>query len=73
MAMDAAEWRLEEEQRKRAWAVWHIAALSRVKKMPGLDALIKQPKAKRLTEEEASEKQADFDRMKERWAAIQQH
>lgn len=70
--MDAAEWKLEEEQRMRAWAVWHIAALSRVKKLPDINALIKQPKAKPLTEEEAREKQAEFERMKKIWAA-QQH
>lgn len=42
MVFEGASERLEQEQRARAWAVWHTAALSRVQggKFPTLDSLM---------------------------------
>ncbi len=70
MAIEASVWRMEREQRMTAWAVWHIAALTRARKMPALQALLKQPAAKALTPEEAEEKRAEFETMRQRWQAI---
>lgn len=42
--------REEREHRDRAWAVWHSAALVRIKKLPKLDTLVgKAAKAARPT------------------------
>lgn len=38
--IQAATARLKREHKMRAWAVWHIAALSRVEEMPTLQKLI---------------------------------
>lgn len=71
MTIEAEQWRLEAEQRNMAWAVWHIAALTRAKKMPALQALIRQPDAKPLSEDEAHERRAEFRKLKEKWEARQ--
>jgi hypothetical protein len=39
--------RLEREHNERAWAVWHIAALPRAKKMPELQKLQHRQKNRR--------------------------
>jgi len=38
--LDGAVRRLDREAREMAWAVWHVAALSRAKKLPRLDRFI---------------------------------
>jgi len=46
--IEAANWRLEREHRRDAWLAWHVAALSRAKRMPPLQRLIAPGKAKAL-------------------------
>ncbi len=70
MTIDAAIWKIEREQRLAAWEVWHTAALMRAKKMPALQALMKQPEAKPLNEDEALKRRDEFDSMRNKWAAI---
>ncbi|HBF40546.1 MAG TPA: hypothetical protein DDW19_01835 [Anaerolineaceae bacterium] len=73
MAIEESVWMLEHEQRLMAWAVWHIAALGRARKMPALQALMKQPGAKALSPEEAEERRKEFDQMRHKWQATQPH
>lgn len=39
LTIEAAARRLEREHNDRAWLAWHVAALTRVKKMPKLQSL----------------------------------
>lgn len=68
----AAAWQLEQEQRGRAWLAWHIAVLSRAKKVPPLQALLSSPNGKRLEGAELEKRRNEFAEMKEkvkRWQA----
>ena len=42
--LDGARRRLSSEQDNRAWIAWHVAALSRAKKLPELSSLLSQQK-----------------------------
>jgi len=64
-------WRMEEEHRMRAWTVWQAARLTRVKKFPPLNELIKAPGAKVLTDEQATERRSEFEELKAKWAKKQ--
>ncbi len=66
VAIDAYGWGLEQKQKQLAWAVWHIAALTRAKKMPPLSSLVKPAPAKKLTEEEKLKRQKEFEEMVEK-------
>lgn len=70
MAIEAAIWQAEQEHRMRAWAVWHVAALSRVKKLPALSRLIQSPEAKPLSEEAAVDRRSEFEEMSGRWKTL---
>lgn len=45
----AQAWRWKQEQRQLMYAVWHVAALQRAKKMPSLRKVLGDDKAKPLT------------------------
>lgn len=47
--MEGARKRMEREAKDTAWAVWHVAALGRVKKMPRLNQFMPSEKATRPT------------------------
>lgn len=66
----AANWRLEQGQRARAWLAWHTAALSRAKKMPPLARLVNPPEAKALRPEEAEARRREFAEMRARWKKV---
>lgn len=65
--IEANIWRQEQEHKQLTWQVWHIAALSRVKKMPPLSALIKAPPAKKLDEDEKRERQKEFEELTKKY------
>lgn len=65
--IEAATWRLEQEQRERAWLAWHVAALSRAKKLPPLGRLLKSPEAKDLSGDELERRQEEFESMTANW------
>ena len=67
MAIEAHIWQQEQEQKLRAWEVWHIAALTRVKRMPPLSALTKAPEGKKLSPDEKQERQKEFEELTERY------
>jgi len=52
MAIEAAAWRLEREHRRDAWLAWHVAALTRAKRLPALKRLLGTDKARALEGEE---------------------
>lgn len=60
-AMDAAAWRMEQEQRNRAWLAWHTAALSRAKRMPPLSKLLRSDHPQVLTGEALKRRRAERD------------
>jgi hypothetical protein len=66
MAIEAAGWRREEEHKLLLWQAWHIALLTRTRKLPSLESLL-SPRSKPETEEEMEQKAAEFERMKKRW------
>ena len=59
MVLEAANWRLEREHRRDAWLAWHIAALSRAKRLPALQRLISPGKARALKGEELERRRAE--------------
>lgn len=63
----AANWRLEQGQRARAWLAWHTAALSRAKKMPPLARLVNPPEAKTLRPDELEARRREFAEMRSKW------
>lgn len=50
--MKAAAARRRNEHNERAWAVWHVAALQRAKKLPPLEQLYAKEKPRRQTWQE---------------------
>jgi len=58
-AIEAARWQLEREHRRDAWLAWHIAALSRAKRLPALQRLIGAGKARALEGEELERRRAE--------------
>ena len=58
-AIEAANWRLEREHRRDAWLAWHVATLSRAKRMPPLQRLIAPGKAKALEGEELEQRRTE--------------
>ena len=57
--IEASAWQLEREHRRNAWLAWHIAALSRAKRMPPLQRLIAPGKARALEGEELERRRAE--------------
>lgn len=65
--IEAANWRLEQDQRARAWLAWHTAALSRARKMPPLARVVNPPEARALRPYEAEARRREFAEMRARW------
>lgn len=66
MVFDAAVWRQEQDRERDLWLAWHTAALSRAKKLPPLERLLRPRKSKALTAEEKAARKAEFEALKER-------
>jgi len=64
--MEAAAWRMEREQRRDVWLAWHVAALSRAKRLPALQRLMVGGKAKVLTGEEAEQRREEHEELRRR-------
>lgn len=62
----AAEWRMEQEQRGRAWLAWHTAALSRAKRLPALGRLLGGGEAKELQGDELERRRQEHEDLKRR-------
>ena len=76
MVMEARAWRLEREterttelirlaQKMAGWLAWHTAALQRSRNMPSLQRLLGGGQTKELTPDEARERKAEFEEMRE--------
>ncbi len=65
--IEAVNWRLEQDQRARAWLAWHVAALSRAKRMPLLSRMVNPPAARRLPPDEAEVRRKEFADMRAKW------
>jgi hypothetical protein len=62
-ALEAAAWRTDQAQRARAWLAWHVAALSRAKRMPPLSRLLPLPAARPLRGKELEKRRREFREM----------
>ena len=49
MAIEARAWRAEQEQQRDLWLAWHMAALSRAKRLPSLARLLGDGESHALT------------------------
>lgn len=60
-AIDAFSWQVDRENKRDAWLVWHIAALSRAKRLPPLKRLMggKEKDGKRLTGEKLEQRRKE--------------
>lgn len=61
-----AAWRWQQDQKRDAWLAWHIAALSRGKKLPSLARVMPKPPARTLKGAELRERQAEFAELSQR-------
>ena len=66
-SIEAYTWGLEQQQQQLAWGVWHIAALTRAKKLPPLSALMKPKDAQPLTDDEKAVREQEFREMVEKY------
>jgi hypothetical protein len=62
----AAEWRMEQAQRGRAWLAWHTAALSRARRLPSLRRLLGGGEAKELQGDELERRRQEHEELKRR-------
>jgi len=62
--IEAAAWRMEREQRRDVWLAWHVAALSRAKRLPALQRLMGGGKARPLTGEELEQRREEHEELK---------
>lgn len=62
MAIEAAVWRDDREQKLALRTAWHTAALSRAKRMPSLGQFMTPP-ARKVTGEELRKRRQEFDEM----------
>lgn len=69
-AIEAAAWRLEEEQRGRLWLAWHVAALSRARRLPSLAQILAPREGKRLAGDELEARRREFAKMKANWQKV---
>lgn len=61
--IEAAAWRERQERKARLSLAWHTAALSRAKRMPSHERLLKPPP----TPEELAQMKRDHSQMVEAW------
>lgn len=59
VVIQAAQWRMEREHRRDMWLAWHVAALSRAKRLPALKGLLGAGKARALTGKELKRRRAE--------------
>lgn len=62
-AIRAENWRQDLHHRRQAWLAWHIAALSRSKRLPSFKKLIGADKARALEGEELERRRRERDEM----------
>lgn len=58
----AENWRTEQEQQRDTVLAWHVAMLTRAKKLPSLRALL-HPRKGALTDEEKAGRQSEFEEL----------
>ena len=65
-AIEAFAWRVEREHRRDAWLAWHVAALSRARRLPPLRRLLGGGETRELKGEELMRRRRERDEMLER-------
>lgn len=66
-AIDAGIWQLDHEHRRQVWLAWHIAALTRSKRLPSLQQMLGGGDAKKLEGDELERRQREHDEMARGW------
>ena len=64
--LTAFQWRQEREQKQALWQAWHVAYLTRAKRMPSLSKLLHPPQARALHGEELARRRQERDEMLQR-------
>lgn len=62
-AIDAWLWNRDREHRRDGWLAWHVAALSRAKRMPALPRFLGSADAKPLEGEELEARRRERDEL----------
>jgi hypothetical protein len=65
--VEAAAWRMEQEQRARMGLAWHIAALSRAKKLPPLQRMLGGGRTRKLEGEELEKRRREHEEAIKNW------
>ena len=65
-ALDAAAWRMRQEQALMLSLAWHVAAFSRTRRLPALAGLLNRLKPRKL--EPLEKRREEFEELKERMA-----
>jgi len=66
-AIEARVWRIRQDRQGLLFLAWHVAAMSRAKRIPPLQRLIGTPDAQELDEESLEERREEFKRMTAAW------
>lgn len=66
MVIEASSWNFDQDQKQLAWLAWHVAALSRSKRLPALNRLLSKGESKKLSGKELQDRREEFKKLKER-------
>jgi hypothetical protein len=69
-ALDAAAWRIRQEQMQMLSLAWHTAALTHARKLPPLARLLSRLQKPDKKEAPLAERRAEFEEMKKRMGAL---
>lgn len=58
-SFEAAGWRRERDRERDTWLAWHVAALTRAKRMPELAEMLNPGRTRRLSREEYRRRKAE--------------
>lgn len=64
--IDAAVWRMEQAHRRDGWLAWHIAALSRARRLPALQRILGGGKSHALSGDELEQRRQEHEELKRR-------
>lgn len=64
--VQAAQWRAERAHRRDGWLAWHVAALTRARRLPELQQMFMSREARPLHGEELERRRREHEEMLER-------
>ena len=66
-AIEAANWRQEQDEYRDAWSAWHAAALMRTKRMPSFKRFVQGHETRALEGEELEKRRAEKREMQQQF------